>query len=181
MSHSAATPFLPRVLFAALLALTVAVVFSGSASGGLTPRQPRPTEKTKFDPTTILVKFKAPGEGAKKVQAAGDRALGLIPGARVEVIKLQPGETVATKLAAYRARDDVLFAEPNYVLQPDSLPPLTPNDPMLGSQWALTNIAATSGWAIYPGTFSSLDGVKIDRRHRRVRRASGSQRQGRGR
>ncbi len=161
MSHSAATPFLPRVLFAALLALTVAVVFSGSASGGLTPRQPRPTEKTKFDPTTILVKFKAPGEGAKKVQAAGDRALGLIPGARVEVIKLQPGETVAKKVAAYRARDDVLFAEPNYVLQPDSLPPLTPNDPMLGSQWALTNIAATSGWAIYPGTFSSLDGVKI--------------------
>jgi subtilisin family serine protease len=163
LNHSAATTFLPRVLFAALLALTVAVVFSGSASGGVTPpRQPRPIEKTKFDPTTILVKFKAPGEGAKKAQAAGDRALGLIPGARVEVIKLQPGETVAKKLAAYRARDDVLFAEPNYVLQPDSLPPpLIPNDPMLGSQWALTNIAATSGWAIYPGTFSSLGGVKI--------------------
>jgi len=147
------------VVLCGLLVLACAA-FTASAAADLRPKQPRPTT-TSFDPTTILVKFKEPSAGATTVQAARDRPLGLIPGARVEVVKLQAGETVARKLAQYRARSDVVFAEPNYVLKPDSLPPLTPNDPMFASQWGLTNIHAPAGWAIFPGTFSSLDGVKI--------------------
>jgi hypothetical protein len=136
----------------------LAAAFPLGAAADLKPRPRRPVERTKFDPTTILVKFKAPNVGATQARLAGDRPLGTIPGARVEVIRLQRGETVAKKVAEYRARDDVVFAEPNYVLRPDVL---TPNDPMLSSQWALTNIAAPAGWAIYPGSFAPSGGVKI--------------------
>jgi subtilisin family serine protease len=54
---------------------------------------------------------------------------------RVFVLKLDPGADVREMVSALRARDDVEYAEPNYLIKLGSIP----NDPDFAQQWALFN------------------------------------------
>jgi subtilisin family serine protease len=55
---------------------------------------------------------------------------------RVFVLKLEPGSDVRAKVNELRARDDVEYAEPNYLVRPGSV---IPNDPQFTKQWSLYN------------------------------------------
>jgi thermitase len=107
---------------------------------------------------TILVKFSSTTGSAAKVAALGDDVTGTTVGG-VKVVDPQAGETVSDALARYRARPDVLYAEPNRVLHLLDLSP--PSDPGYGSQWALDAISALGGWSVFPGTFSPSPSVPI--------------------
>ncbi|HSC50356.1 MAG TPA: S8 family serine peptidase [Gaiellaceae bacterium] len=103
--------------------------------------------------STILVKFAHPATAAAKVAALGDDATGSVTGG-VTVVDPQPGEGVASALADYRGRPDVVYAEPNRVLHLFNV--TTPNDSLYGSQWALPAISAVQGWSVFPATFSAV-------------------------
>ena len=55
---------------------------------------------------------------------------------RVFVIKLDPGADVQSAVSELRARDEVEYAEPNYLIKLGSV---IPNDPEFSQQWALLN------------------------------------------
>jgi subtilisin family serine protease len=106
------------------------------------PGQARPPE---VSPDELLVKFK-PGTPSVHIAAALPRAtavsirsFALVPGLRY--VKLAPGVTIDAALAAYRARSDVEYAEPNYIVHIDAVP----NDPRFVEQWGLNNTGQTGG------------------------------------
>jgi thermitase len=115
-----------------------------------------------FDQSTILVKFGVPAKAAAIVRSLGDRPLGLTLNG-VEVVGLDRGEKVRTKVARYRALKSVLYAEPNFIargqLTGGKLGP--PNDPQFGSQWAWGRIQAVDGWSAYPGSYSAGDAATL--------------------
>ena len=107
---------------------------------------------------TILVKFASKTGSGAKVAAFGDDVTGTTVGG-VKVVDPQAGDSVSDALARYRARRDVLYAEPNRVFHLLDLSP--PSDPGYGSQWALGAISALGGWSVFPGTFSPTPSVPI--------------------
>jgi thermitase len=107
---------------------------------------------------TILVKFARPATATAKVEALGDDATGSVTGG-VTVVDPQRGQSVAEALADYRARPDVVYAEPNRVLHLFAL--TTPSDSLYGWQWALPAIAAVQGWSVFPSTFSAVPTAPI--------------------
>jgi thermitase len=111
-----------------------------------------------FANDTILVKFASPTGASAKVAAVGDDVTGKVVGG-VEVVDPQPGETVADALTRYRARPDVLYAEPNRVFHLFDLG--APSDTWYGDQWGLQAISALGGWSIFPGTFSASPSVPV--------------------
>lgn len=71
--------------------------------------------------------------------AAGPRMSDIVSGRgldRVFVIKLDPNTDVERIVSDLRARDDVEYAEPNYLVTFGSV---IPNDPKFGEQWPLLN------------------------------------------
>lgn len=108
--------------------------------------------------STILVKFASTEGSGAKVAALGDDVTGTTVGG-VKVVDPQPGDSVSDALTRYRARPDVLYAEPNRVLHLLDLSP--PSDPGYSSQWALDAISALGGWSVFPGTFSSSPSVPV--------------------
>src|SRR4051812_42875133 len=68
----------------------------------------------------------------------------LIDGLRVA--HMEPSETL-TAIAALKARDDVLYAEPNYLLRIEA----TPNDPFFGQLYGLNLIGAPQAWDLTTG------------------------------
>ena len=107
---------------------------------------------------TILVKFASPAGASAKVAALGDDVTGRTVG-DVQVVDPRPGESMAAALARYRARPDVLYAEPNRVFQLFDLS--APSDPGYVDQWALPAISALGGWSVFPGTFSPSPSVPV--------------------
>ncbi len=69
----------------------------------------------------------------------------LVEGLRVA--RMTPEETL-TAVAAFAARDDVLYAEPNYVRHTDA----TPNDPSFGQLYGLNLIGAQTAWDTTTGS-----------------------------
>jgi thermitase len=133
---------------AALLALVCAA--AARPGDGFKPDKPDKPDKGDRDPTTILVKF-ASADGAAQVAAAGDEDLGKANG-RVDIVKIKDGSDLDAKLAEYRSRSDVVYAEPNYIAYAQLA---APNDQWYGQQWAYGKINATGGWTIYPGSYSA--------------------------
>ena len=107
---------------------------------------------------TILVKFTSTTGSVAKVAALGDDVTGTTVGG-VKVVDPQAGESVSEALARYRARPDVLYAEPNRLFHLLDVSP--PSDPGYGSQWALDAISTLGGWSVFPGTFSPTPSVPI--------------------
>jgi thermitase len=107
---------------------------------------------------TILVRFADPTGSRAKVEALGDDVVRQSADS-VAVVKVAPGETVAHALAAYNARRDVIYAEPNGFRRAFALS--APNDPGYASQWALPAISALAGWNLFPGSFSATTGTRV--------------------
>jgi subtilisin family serine protease len=78
----------------------------------------------------------------------------LVDGLRVA--RMAPDDTIKA-VAALRARNDVLYAEPNYIRHTDA----TPNDPRFLSNelYGLTKIGAPQAWDITTGNSSVVVGV----------------------
>ena len=55
--------------------------------------------------------------------------------------KLTINKSMEEALAAYRASPDIMYAEPNYLLQVDALP----NDPRFDELWGLNNTGHSGG------------------------------------
>jgi subtilisin family serine protease len=65
-----------------------------------------------------------------------------------------PDDTIKA-VAALQARDDVLYAEPNYIVYAD----VTPNDQRFGGLYGMTKIGAPQAWDITTGSSSIVVGV----------------------
>jgi subtilisin family serine protease len=105
-------------------------------------------EALQFEHTNqfVLVRFQpgvSPSQAAATVGSLGmsvNRAYEIAPIYRVE---LQPGDSVAARLADLRNDPGVLYAEPDYIVRANK----TPNDPQFGLQWALHNDGSLGGKA----------------------------------
>jgi thermitase len=106
----------------------------------------------------LLVKFAPSVDGAARVAAAGDEDLGQTKG-RVDVVRVGGGESLQAKLAEYRSRRDVVYAEPNYIASATSLP--RPDDPAYDQQWSLAKGQAVDGWSLFPGSYEPGGGAKL--------------------
>jgi subtilisin family serine protease len=103
----------------------------------------------------IIVKFE---EGVRDADRAAVHAQN---GAAV-LRRLRGGEVVvrvradraSRTLEAYRANPNVAFAEIDALMPAEQLATVTPNDPLLASQWQHTNIEASGGWASGTGSSS---------------------------
>jgi subtilisin family serine protease len=76
----------------------------------------------------------------------------LVDGLRIA--RMAPADTIKAVAALY-ASDDVLYAEPNYILHTDA----TPNDPQFGALYALNKIGMPQAWDTTKGSSSIVVGV----------------------
>ena len=140
------------------LAVVVAVVLVGLLSIAAAAAAAPP----KHAPDEVLVRF-APGvpPGMKAAIHAGVggrrvKAFPIVPG--LELMKLPAGVDVKDAIKHYRRHSDVLYAEPNYVVEALLTPP---DDPYFSSLWGLNNtvtpsadIDALGAWALTTGSGS---------------------------
>jgi subtilisin family serine protease len=88
----------------------------------------------------VLVKFQ-PGKAPININ---ERAKGIPDLKRMPVL---PNESVEAALARLNARDDVEYAELDYIISAD----LTPTDPSYSSQWGMPKINAPAAWDLFTG------------------------------
>src|SRR5207253_10754780 len=86
------------------------------------------------------------------VQVARFEGSDIVDGLRLAHV--EPAQTM-NAIAALNARDDVLYAEPNYIRHLD----LTPNDPSFGALYGITRIAPPKAWDTTIGSRSVVVGV----------------------
>jgi thermitase len=106
----------------------------------------------------LLVKFVPTANGGLRAAAAGDEDLGKMK-TRVHLIRIDEDESLDVKLAEYRARKDVVYAESNYTAFATVLN--DPDDSSYSSQWALAQTQAIGGWSLYPGAYGVGGGANI--------------------
>ncbi|MGE3269092.1 MAG: S8 family serine peptidase [Chloroflexota bacterium] len=98
----------------------------------------------------IIVKFKSGAAQATRAdahQVAGASTTESLRLPDTVVAKVRPG-TVDQALAAYRARPDVEYAEPDYIRRTS----VTPNDANFSQQWNMQKIGAPVAWDLTTGT-----------------------------
>src|SRR5947207_11914624 len=137
-----------------------------SSTQSSTNSEPQKRHRTEFVPGEVLVRFKhnkglqgsaylsvpnktrtaqsiaAPPE---KILVKVDRFAG---SDLVDGLRIAHTSDAWKAIAALRSRDDVLYAEPNYLLHADN----TPNDPNFGSLYGMTKIAAPQAWDLTTGS-----------------------------
>src|SRR5436309_141531 len=133
-----------------------AVMLFGAAPGSAKRDDPKKDK----DARTILVKFVSGIDADASVSDEGDKAAGELK-TKVKIVKVKSDSSIDDAIARYSARDDVEYAEANYVANADSPPFGDPNDPSYASQWALAKMHAFDGWALYPGSYGVSDGTLI--------------------
>ncbi len=150
-----------------LAAITViAVVIGASATVSAQEPPPGPPANASFVPGQVLVKFKpSVGEMAaeKTLASQGLQVADAIPSSGLLTVLVEEGQEEAT-VASLRAREDVLYAEPNYLVHAQET---IPNDVDYGFQWGLTKIRAPRAWDIVTGTNSTIiaivdSGIDLD-------------------
>jgi subtilisin family serine protease len=115
-----------------------------ASAGAATAAQPEP----EFVEGEVLVRFdtsrlgvKAAATETRAVEAAGGRVAehydAVAPG--LQRVELDDGVSVQAAVAQLNARDDVLYAEPNYLVYADGVP----NDSRFGDEWAMHNTGQT--------------------------------------
>ncbi|HSP64005.1 MAG TPA: S8 family serine peptidase, partial [Pyrinomonadaceae bacterium] len=144
-----------------------------AANGGGSKRS-----RPEFVPGEALVRFKSgralegstympvPGEGAAKrfgeIQSAVGQEEILVQVDRfagsdmVDGLRIAHAADAGKAIAALRARDDVIYAEPNYIVHGFTT---TPNDPSFNQLYGMTKIAAPQAWDITQGSSSVVVGV----------------------
>jgi thermitase len=147
------------------MTMSLATVITLAAFAGIIPVGSA-AESPTFEPAAtkggwrgLLVKYVSPADSAVRVAAAaGDEHVGKTK-TRVDVVEIDGDESLDVKLAQYRSRADVVYAEPNYIASATVLP--APDDPSYSSQWALTRTQAAGGWSLFPGSYGIGGGATI--------------------
>lgn len=135
---------------AGLLAmLPAAEGFAQGGPGGGPPGSPAPgslQEAPDAVPGEVVVRYRpgTPGSARRAARArVGAAGIERSTIARMEVIRLGPGEDRDAAIAELSRRPDVLYAEPNHVVR--TLAPVIPNDPGFEFQWGLHNTGQANG------------------------------------
>ncbi len=126
----------------------------------------------KYVPGELLVRFRP---GTMKQRAGEHAGIGatVVRQFRVvedlELVRLPAGIAVKDAQRYYRARTDVLYAEPNYYRFAEQSP-ITPNDPRFAEMWSLHNTGQSAGtpgadirareaWSLSTGSADVVVGV----------------------
>ena len=122
-----------------LIAAVLAFAVSAAPSAAATPRP-------EHLPGDVVVRFEASAGASERaairdrVGAEVDRAL---PVRGAPLLELEHRRSVPAAVAMLERTPGVLYAEPNYKVEPDAI---TTNDPMFASQWNLQRIEAPAAW-----------------------------------
>lgn len=114
---------------------------AAQSNSGTTDRKETP----KYQPDKILVRFR-PGVSRRAMEAAHAAMRSQVlsePAAvdRLQIVQLATGMTVEQAVSQYRADPNVLYAEPDFIVQATGIP----NDPLFSSQWNLQNTGQNGG------------------------------------
>lgn len=91
-------------------------------------------------PSRVLVRFR---NGAQAAFLPGSPSARAFPGDRnLYQVDDPPGLSVADAVRRYRSNQNVLYAEPDYMVQTDT----APTDPAWNQQWDMMKIAAPTAW-----------------------------------
>jgi subtilisin family serine protease len=99
----------------------------------------------------LLVRFKLGTSNAERAVAHGWaraerlRSFSVVP--NLERVRLPKGVSVDEAIGLYRAHADVLYAEPNYVVEAVQNAEATSNDPQFGALWGLHSTGQSGGIA----------------------------------
>lgn len=110
----------------------------------------------------MIVRYKS-GKRSIRPMAAGLRVgkMSAAPEAKsVDLVQLAEDQSVDDAVAEYSQREDVLYAEPNYIY----FPSVVPNDSQFSAQWGLSNLSDTDingpeAWDITTGSDEIVIGV----------------------
>lgn len=146
-----------RVVELSAASILAILLLFGNAFGR--PRAPdsqrkMPTSQTerqrsqKYVPGQLLVRFR-PRTGEQAIQAQHSMAgAQILKGFRVvenlQLVRLAAGMSVEEAMRYYRARPDILYAEPNYTRHADQSQ-VTPSDPRYPEMWNLHNTGQSGG------------------------------------
>jgi len=157
--------FLTLILFAVVALPPSSRATRGTSRvSGITGKRTRPV----FVPGDVLLRYKSEsvakrqsrtttlqGSDGQTMVMQVDRFEGsdIVPGLRIARVT---SEDTLKAVEALRQQPDVLYAEPNYLLYPNTT---TPNDPSFGQLYGLTKIGAPQAWDIQKGSTSVVVGV----------------------
>lgn len=95
---------------------------------------------------TLLVRFKPLTQPVMRLQAnksVGATSVCSVPNILLDVVRILPGKSLQDVAAAYAARSDVAYVEPNYIVTADRIP----NDTRFGELWSFNNTGQDGGIA----------------------------------
>ncbi|HEX5011891.1 MAG TPA: S8 family serine peptidase [Planctomycetota bacterium] len=113
----------------------------------------------------LLVQFRPNVSAA--AQSLAHKQQGVLPravlGPRLTRVVLPAGTDLEARRAAYAARPDVEFVQPNVLHHPVAVP----DDPLWSTQWALSRVRAAEAWDSWPGSADAVvavidTGVDVD-------------------
>ena len=139
-----------RVAFAFAFALAFFPTFSAQSpqpGPGVSEPQVRVSRAARRVEGELLVKFRRGAPNGARAAAHGWtgaerlRTFSVVP--NLEHVRLPQGVSVEDAIALYRAHPDVVYAEPNYIVE--ALQTQTPNDPQFGDLWGLHNTGQAGG------------------------------------
>lgn len=153
------------ILLSIIAVLPISQRAERQSQGRQSQRPTVPPERTKKDrlnavPGEILVRFRPESKGRQlgrqMVMEKTGRQIPLMVEALspapeiidgLRLARVNPGDT-RNALQALRARDDVIYAEPNYIRRAFR----TPNDPRYSEMWGLKNTGQRASFGGHPGT-----------------------------
>ncbi len=119
------------------------------------PTTPQPDQRT----GEVIVKFRQSttlGDVATALGDAHSEATRSTAGSGLVLVTPRPGQKDDDVIASLRARNDVLFAEPNHIVSIAA----TPTDPLYASyQWSLPQIGLPAAWDTSTGSASVIVAV----------------------
>ena len=127
-------PINPRASLAAPTNLSEATISIDNRGTALV------TDGPATNPSRVLVRFR---NGAAPVFLPGSASSMAFPGdGNLHLVNTPPGLSVSETVRRYQANPNVLYAEPDYVVQVDSVP----TDPGWNQQWDMVKISAPTAW-----------------------------------
>ena len=100
-------------------------------------------------PSRVLVRFR---DGAAPVFLPGSASSVAFPGdGNLYLVNTPPGLSVSATVRRYQTNPNVLYAEPDYVVQVDSVP----TDPGWNQQWDMVKISAPIAWNTQTDSYSA--------------------------